>query len=171
MEEWQCKGTYHTFVVRIKWDDVHIQYTLLIIITMCLHGNSSSLQYSGLENSMDYTVHAVAKSQTQLSDFHMHTHTFTHLLNKTELWIRTEKDQWEAVYCFPLQTRPHSPGPFSPPLLSKVFEKKAGPIIWSVTKWTLHGLHFLIHKEEIIIIANNFTCQTLSWKQSMYSLV
>ena len=28
------------------------------------------LQYSGLENSMDYTVHGVAKSQTQLSDFH-----------------------------------------------------------------------------------------------------
>ena len=28
------------------------------------------LQYSGLENSMDYIVHGVAKSQTQLSDFH-----------------------------------------------------------------------------------------------------
>ena len=28
------------------------------------------LQYSGLENSIDYTVHGVAKSQTQLSDFH-----------------------------------------------------------------------------------------------------
>ena len=28
------------------------------------------LQYSGLENSMDYTAHGVAKSQTQLSDFH-----------------------------------------------------------------------------------------------------
>ena len=26
------------------------------------------LQYSGLENSMDYTVHMVTKSQTQLSD-------------------------------------------------------------------------------------------------------
>ena len=32
------------------------------------------LQYSGLENSMDYTVHGVAESQTQLSDFHF---TFT----------------------------------------------------------------------------------------------
>ena len=31
-------------------------------------------QYSDLENSMDYTVHGVAKSQTQLSDFHF---TFT----------------------------------------------------------------------------------------------
>ena len=27
------------------------------------------LQYSGLENSMDYTVHGVTKSQTRLSDF------------------------------------------------------------------------------------------------------
>ena len=27
-------------------------------------------QYSGLENSMDYIVHGVAKSWTQLSDFH-----------------------------------------------------------------------------------------------------
>ena len=33
-------------------------------------GNSYPLQYSGLENSMDYIVHGVAKSQTQLSDFH-----------------------------------------------------------------------------------------------------
>ena len=28
------------------------------------------LQYSGLENAMDYTVLGVAKSQTELSDFH-----------------------------------------------------------------------------------------------------
>ena len=28
------------------------------------------LQYSGLENSMDYMVHGVAKSPTQVSDFH-----------------------------------------------------------------------------------------------------
>ena len=36
-------------------------------------GNSYPLQYSGLENSMDWIVHGVqrvAKSQTQLSDFH-----------------------------------------------------------------------------------------------------
>ena len=31
---------------------------------------SYPLQYSSLENSMDYTVHGAAKSQTQLSDFH-----------------------------------------------------------------------------------------------------
>ena len=33
-------------------------------------GNSYLSQYSGLENTMDYIVHAVAKSQTQQSDFH-----------------------------------------------------------------------------------------------------
>ena len=37
-------------------------------------GIGYSLQYSGLENSMDYIVHgdAKTKSQTQLSDFHFH---------------------------------------------------------------------------------------------------
>ena len=30
------------------------------------------LQYSGLENSMDNTVHRVAKSQTLQSNFHFH---------------------------------------------------------------------------------------------------
>ena len=33
-------------------------------------GNAYLLQYSGLENSMDCIVHWVAKSPTQLSDFH-----------------------------------------------------------------------------------------------------
>ena len=41
-------------------------------------GNGYPLQYSGLENSMDKgawqaTVHGVAKSQTQLSNFHAYT--------------------------------------------------------------------------------------------------
>ena len=35
-------------------------------------GNSYPLQYSGLENSMDYIVHGFAKSQTRLSNFHFH---------------------------------------------------------------------------------------------------
>ena len=35
-------------------------------------GNSYPLQYSGLENSMDCTVHGVTKSRTPLSDFHFH---------------------------------------------------------------------------------------------------
>ena len=33
-------------------------------------GKGYPLQYSGLENSMVCIVHGVAKSQTQLSDFH-----------------------------------------------------------------------------------------------------
>ena len=33
-------------------------------------GKGYPLQYSGLENSMDSIVHGVAKSRTQLSDFH-----------------------------------------------------------------------------------------------------
>ena len=35
-------------------------------------GKGYPLQYSGLENSMDYVVHAVAKCRTRLSDFHFH---------------------------------------------------------------------------------------------------
>ena len=35
-------------------------------------GNDNPLQYSGLENSMDYIVHGAAKSGTQLSDFNFH---------------------------------------------------------------------------------------------------
>ena len=42
-------------------------------------GKGYPLQYSGLENSMDCTVHGVAKSQTQLSDSH-----FTGIL---ERWL------------------------------------------------------------------------------------
>ena len=33
-------------------------------------GKGYPLQYSGLENSMDCTVHGVTKSRTRLSDFH-----------------------------------------------------------------------------------------------------
>ena len=35
-------------------------------------GKDYPLQYSGLENSMDCTVHGVTKSWTRLSDFHFH---------------------------------------------------------------------------------------------------
>ena len=41
-------------------------------------GNAYPLQYSGLENFMDCTVHGVTKSWTRLSDFHF-THCDTHL--------------------------------------------------------------------------------------------
>ena len=35
-------------------------------------GKGYALQYSGLENFMDYIVHWVTKSQTRLSNFHFH---------------------------------------------------------------------------------------------------
>ena len=35
-------------------------------------GKGNPFQYSGLENSMDCIVQGLAKSQTQLSDFHFH---------------------------------------------------------------------------------------------------
>ena len=35
-------------------------------------GKGYPLQYSGLENSMDYTVHGVTKSRTRLSELHFH---------------------------------------------------------------------------------------------------
>ena len=37
-------------------------------------GKSYPLQSCGLENSMDYIVHAVTKSWTPLTDFHSLTH-------------------------------------------------------------------------------------------------
>ena len=44
-------------------------------------GNGYRLQYSGLENSMDYIVYEVAKSWTRLSNFHQpikEVHNKTH---------------------------------------------------------------------------------------------
>ena len=43
-------------------------------------GKSYPLQYSGLENSMDCTVHGVTKNWTQLSDFHFHFHHWASLI-------------------------------------------------------------------------------------------
>ena len=37
-------------------------------------GNGCLLQYSGLENSMDYAVHGVTKSRTTLRKFHFLSH-------------------------------------------------------------------------------------------------
>ena len=49
---------------------------------------SYPLHYSGLENSMDYIVHGVAKSQTELSDFHFQLIELKSLLF---LWSREER--------------------------------------------------------------------------------
>ena len=45
-------------------------------------GKGYPLQYSGLENSMDYAVHGIAKTWTQLSDFHF-TSLYTFPANVT----------------------------------------------------------------------------------------
>ena len=39
-------------------------------------GKGYSLQYSGLEKSMDSLVHGVAKSQTRLRDFHSYIYIY-----------------------------------------------------------------------------------------------
>ena len=40
-------------------------------------GNGYALKYPGLENCTDYVVHGVTKCWTRLSDFHLHTFTFS----------------------------------------------------------------------------------------------
>ena len=47
-------------------------------------GKGCPLQYSGLENSMDCIVHGVAKSQTQLSDFHFTGPAFNRGMSRTQ---------------------------------------------------------------------------------------
>ena len=41
-------------------------------------GKGHPLKHSGLENSMDFIVHRVAKSWTRLSDFHFTSLHFTY---------------------------------------------------------------------------------------------
>ena len=86
-------------------------------------GKGYPLQYSGLENSIDCVVHEVAKSWTQLSDFHFHfsiqlkkkwhSHccaaiTFPSLSHLAELTLNTH-------YKYSLPILP-SPSPREPPL-------------------------------------------------------
>ena len=56
-------------------------------------GKGYPLQYSGLEISMD--SHGVAKSRTQLSDFHFHSHMWNlkEKKNSNELIYKAEIDQ------------------------------------------------------------------------------
>ena len=55
-------------------------------------GKGYPLQYSGPENSRDCIVHGVAKSRTQLSDFHFH---FTFIL-----YIEVSKEPYFLCDCF-----------------------------------------------------------------------
>ena len=47
-------------------------------------GKGYPFQYSGLENSMNYIVYRVTKSQTQLSDFHFTSHSLWDLSSPTK---------------------------------------------------------------------------------------
>ena len=57
-------------------------------------GNSYSLQYSGLENSMDSIIHGIPNSWTRLSNIHFHFHDLNDRRDRKErrllLFIRTE---------------------------------------------------------------------------------
>ena len=50
-------------------------------------GKGYPLQYSGLENFMDYVVHGVTKSQTGLSNFHFHCVSFAKRKDKLTVFL------------------------------------------------------------------------------------
>ena len=56
-------------------------------------GKGYPLQYSGLENSMDCIVHGVAKSGTQLRDFHFCFHPFQYTCLKYSM----DRGTWQAT--------------------------------------------------------------------------
>ena len=61
-------------------------------------GKGYPLQYSGLENSMDYIVHGVTKSQTRLSDFHFTAYMWKQIYVTTQthvIWL--SKDSYDII--------------------------------------------------------------------------
>ena len=60
-------------------------------------GKGHPLQYSGLENPMDYVVHGVAKRWTQLKNSHFHFHvlqrSFIFNVTMEEKWFKTEMEK------------------------------------------------------------------------------
>ena len=62
-------------------------------------GKGCPLQYSGPENSMDYIVHGVTKSQTWLSDFHFHF--YLNKNRKKKNTTKTKKTHWKDwLHCW-----------------------------------------------------------------------
>ena len=59
-------------------------------------GKGYTLQYSGLENSIECIVHGVTKSQTELSDFHFHLPTLLTLtpLPQILVWLQIHYISW-----------------------------------------------------------------------------
>ena len=72
-------------------------------------GKGYPFQYSGLENSMDCTVHGVTKSQIRLSDFHFHHPDNWHISTlghdafvfQTALLLKTQCPVFAEVGCSP----------------------------------------------------------------------
>ena len=62
-------------------------------------GNGYSLQYSGLENSLDCVVHGVAESRTWLSDFHFRSHPYMTTRKTIALTRRTFVDKVMSLLC------------------------------------------------------------------------
>ena len=60
-------------------------------------GIGDPLQYSGLKNSMDCVVHRVAKSWTQLSDFHFTSLQVTNNFNKAVKKKLQKPLQWLSM--------------------------------------------------------------------------
>ena len=116
-------------------------------------GKGYLLQYSGLENSMDCIVHGVAKSQTQLSDFHVRILWFkSHLPRCTMLptlvWVCTlpaslpQGTSW--VPLFPGQSPPNMPSLTSNPV------SFPDPIKLQHQLWKDPSLSFLVSKSNRI---------------------
>ena len=70
--------------------------------------NGNPLQYPCLENSMDYTVHGVANSQTGLSNFHFHFHCIEYsgtvsLFQAQGVQKQVWKQPWYSWYDYTFQ--------------------------------------------------------------------
>ena len=68
-------------------------------------GKGYPLEYSGLENSLDYTIHGVTKSWTQLEQLstHAHTHRYTHTHTHTYIYVLFHiSHKWEILFPFRL---------------------------------------------------------------------
>ena len=86
-------------------------------------GKGYPLQYSGLENSMDCTVHGVAKSQTRLSNFHFHCTPMDCVAHQASLSTGFFRQEYWSGLPFPPSGDPPYPGmeSMSPALAGKFF--------------------------------------------------
>ena len=92
-------------------------------------GNGHPLQYSGLKNPMDYTVHGVAKNRTRLNDFHFTLFRKQHKswVSICMVWALTGRIRWQDSWKRPLKddamkiltvkTSSQCRGPYKSPIL------------------------------------------------------